>query len=183
MKSIYAWAKMLIFVMVGALSLTSCDKDEMKASNLDGTWEGNFFMFYETNDGVRTKRWMADYTVLEFVNTPFTNYGKGYQIDYFTSTYGKPGGCPIPEQFSYFKWEINDGNITLVYEDRAYLNTVIYDYHMSRTSFYGSIGDSMNQFTMTKVENYDWGTYQSYIDTYYYAKPRTGAEADSISAE
>lgn len=156
-------------------------EEPQNATSFDGTWQGNFFMFYE--DDIHTKRWMADYTVLEFVNSPFTNHGKGYQIDYFTSTYGRPGGCPIPERFLYFTWEINDGNIALVYTDNQDLNTVIYDYHISGNKMSGYIGNTNNLFSMTKIEDYDWEIYQKYIDTYSSSKlPYKSSSLSSFSS-
>ena len=175
MKSIYTWAKMLIFVMVGALSLTSCDKDEMKAANLDGTWEGDFFMELKHNGII----YHAASTMIRFDHKPFESYGVGYQIDYFSK------GCPFPTTFHEFDWSIDNGVITMVYPTEPSLNITITNYRMSSTSFHGVIekGGVQTAFSLEKVESPEWGEYSSYIDTYYYAKPRTGADADSISAE
>ena len=176
MKKITSWAKMLIFVLVGALSLTSCDKDDMKAANLDGTWEGDFFMEYLSPSGIL---YHAKSTMIRFDQKPFKNYGVGYQIDYY------PKGCPVLIAFHEFDWSVEDGIVTMVYPTEPELNIRIYDYRMSSTSFHGVIekGASKTAFSLDKVEDPDWGEYSDRVGTYYYAKPRPAAEADSVSVE
>ncbi len=169
MKTIGTWAKMLIFVMMGALSLTSCDKDEMKAANLDGTWEGDFFMTYENDFGL----WNATSTVIEFHQKPFKNYGIGYQTDFY------PIGCPVQQTFFEFDWSVDNGDITLVYPTNPALNTVIRGYRMSSSTFYGRIGDTKKQFSLRKVEDYDWGIYSDRVNQYYYSRTRSAADTDN----
>lgn len=171
-KTFYSWASMLILVLVGGLSLTSCDSDEMKAMNLDGTWEGKMGMYFENTSGY----WDADYSVIEFHQKPFTNHGYGYQIDYYSGY-----KCPIRSYFSEFDWSVTDGVVTLVFPDNPDLNTQIYDYRMTSSYFTGFIGPKKYCFKLEKVSDWNWGEYQDRVssDHYYYSRERK--EIDTTS--
>lgn len=170
-KTISSWASMLIIVLLGGLSLTSCDRDDMQASELSGTWQGDFGMVFETKNDI----WRAEFTVLEFHKKPFSNYGYGFQWDEFSAR-----GCPIPYQRWEFDWSVKDGVITMIYPQNHDLDIEIYDYRMTSNYFSGRIGSSKEHFTLYKIDSWEWGNMGN---SYYYAKERNtldGVEQPSV---
>lgn len=63
MKKIQTWALAMITIITAGFTLTSCDEDNMQASDLDGGWRGDYGMYYVDRQG---KEWDASYSIIEF---------------------------------------------------------------------------------------------------------------------
>lgn len=187
MKKLNNWALVLIMILTAGFTLTSCDEDNMQASDLHGQWRGDFGMYYTDHYNYE---WKASYTILEFFQTGFTSHGTGKQYDYYNRG-------PYKYQYFRFNWEIRNGVIFLTYPGDHNLDTEIHDYQMSSRYFSGYFGNSRTPFNLDKYYDWRWDDYNRYNDygyyynsgytyggyyyddyyyDYYYAKTRSGEE-------
>ena len=165
--------------------LSSCDDDMSRAMTLSGEWRGDFGMFYEYEYYGRIYTFNSYDTRLVFYpDYDYATHGYGKQVDYYDQG-------PYVYQYYYFNWYIDRGDLVLDYPYDPNLNTVIHDYHMSSSTFYGYFGNSNNKFYLRKTADYyDWGGftgnhYYGPRDNWYwgyrnYVK-RQPAPADSLS--
>ena len=165
--------------------LSSCDDDMSRAMTLSGEWRGDFGMFYEYEYYGRIYTFNSYDTRLVFYpDYDYATHGYGKQVDYYDQG-------PYVYQYYYFNWYIDRGDLVLDYPYDPNLNTVIHDYHMSSSTFYGYFGNSNNKFYLRKTADYyDWG---GFTGNYYYGPrdnwyfgyrnyvKRQPAPADSLS--
>lgn len=151
---------MTLCAMVTATALSSCDDDTSRAVTLSGEWQGDFGMFYEYEYRGRVYTFDSyDTRIVFYPDHDYATYGYGKEVDYYD--YG-----PYAYQYYRFRWYIDQGNLYLEYPYDPSLNTVIHDYHMSSSTFYGYFGNSNNRFYLRKITDfYDWGGYSG---NYYY---------------
>lgn len=165
--------------------LSSCDDDLSRAMTLSGEWRGDFGMFYEYEYYGRIYTFTSYDTRLVFYpDYDYATHGYGKQVDYYDQG-------PYVYQYYYFNWYIDRGDLVLDYPYDPNLNTVIHDYHMSSSTFYGYFGNSNNKFYLRKTADYyDWGGftgnyYYGPRDNWYYGYrnyvKRQPAPADSLS--
>ena len=165
--------------------LSSCDDDMSRAMTLSGEWRGDFGMFYEYEYYGRIYTFNSYDTRLVFYpDYDYATHGYGKQVDYYDQG-------PYVYQYYYFNWYIDRGDLVLDYPYDPNLNTVIHDYHMSSSTFYGYFGNSNNKFYLRKTADYyDWGGftgnyYYGPRDNWYYGYrnyvKRQPAPADSLS--
>ena len=165
--------------------LSSCDDDMSRAMTLSGEWRGDFGMFYEYEYYGRIYTFNSYDTRLVFYpDYDYATHGYGKQVDYYDQG-------PYVYQYYYFNWYIDRGDLVLDYPYDPNLNTVIHDYHMSSSTFYGYFGNSNNKFYLRKTADYyDWGgftgkDYYGPRDNWYWgyrnSVKRQPAPADSLS--
>ena len=165
--------------------LSSCDDDMSRAMTLSGEWRGDFGMFYEYEYYGRIYTFNSYDTRLVFYpDYDYATHGYGKQVDYYDQG-------PYVYQYYYFNWYIDRGDLVLDYPYDPNLNTVIHDYHMSSSTFYGYFGNSNNKFYLRKTADYyNWGGYNGDYDygsrdNWYYGYrnyvKRQPAPADSLS--
>ena len=171
--------------VVATTVLSSCDDDMSRAMTLSGEWRGDFGMFYEYEYYGRIYTFNSYDTRLVFYpDYDYATHGYGKQVDYYDQG-------PYVYQYYYFNWYIDRGDLVLDYPYDPNLNTVIHDYHMSSSTFYGYFGNSNNKFYLRKTADYyDWG---GFTGNYYYGPrdnwyfgyrnyvKRQPAPADSLS--
>ncbi len=166
-------------VAVMTLSLTSCDEDQLIGLRLDGTWEGDVYMYYEY--GGHTYR--ATRTVVEFDSSLSLSHGTGYWIDYYS-------GAPWDYTASHIRWTVVDRTIRIHFIEDNY-DIYIYDYSVNDRRFSGVIeGEDGKRltFSLFNTDPQDWDDYSygwhSY--SYGYSKPadftRSAEQADSCTA-
>ena len=171
--------------VVATTVLSSCDDDMSRAMTLSGEWRGDFGMFYEYEYYGRIYTFNSYDTRLVFYpDYDYATHGYGKQVDYYDQG-------PYVYQYYYFNWYIDRGDLVLDYPYDPNLNTVIHDYHMSSSTFYGYFGNSNNKFYLRKTADYyDWGGftgnyYYGPRDNWYYGYrnyvKRQPAPADSLS--
>ncbi len=146
--------------VMAATVLSSCDDDLSRAMTLSGEWRGDFGMFYEYEYYGRIYTFNSYDTRLVFYpDYDYATHGYGKQVDYYDQG-------PYVYQYYYFNWYIDRGDLVLDYPYDSNLNTVIHDYHMSSSTFYGYFGNSNNKFYLRKTADYyDWG---GFTGNYYY---------------
>ena len=155
--------RIALCAVISATAFTSCDEDLSRAMTLSGEWQGDFGMYYDyeyrghiyTFDSYDTR-------IVFYPDYDYATHGYGKQVDYYDQG-------PYVYQYYYFNWYMDRGDLVLEYPHDRDLNTVIHDYHMYSSSFYGYFGSSNTKFYLRKVADYyDWGGYSGY----YYYDPR-----------
>lgn len=146
--------------VVAATALSSCDEDLSRAMTLSGEWRGDFGMFYEYDYHGSVYRFDSyDTRIVFYPDYDYATHGYGKQVDYYDQG-------PYVYQYYYFNWYLDRGDLVLEYPYDPDLNTVIHDYHMYSSSFYGYFGTSNTKFYLRKVADYyDW---DDYTGNYYY---------------
>lgn len=97
MKKFTSLVPMLLIAMM-ALSLTSCDKDDMISYSLEGTWRGDM----KQRSTFNGKTYNVSYTELFFETDVFrTATGHGKWIDFYS-------GAPYDYFASNIKWKVRD---------------------------------------------------------------------------
>lgn len=145
---------MALCTVVAAATLTSCDEDLSRSVTLSGEWRGDFGMFYDYEYYGRVYTFDSyDTRIVFYPDHDYATYGYGKEVDYYEQG-------PYAYQYYRFRWYMDRGNLYLEYPYDPSLNTVIRDYHMSSSSFYGYFGDTSNRFYLRKIADYyDWGYY------------------------
>lgn len=154
MKKLFTIICVAIATMAGFSSCNTDDENEARV--LAGEWEGDWRMWYEDTHG---NRWNAAMTRIRF-NHEHRTSGTGLQVDYY------PHG---PYQYLYYKfdWEVRDGIIYLTYRHDHDLDSRIYDYTLSNTTFDGYFGSSRTFFSMDKIRDFHYWTPKLWVDSYY----------------
>lgn len=163
MKKIYSFLMIMIMIL-GAMTMTSCDDDQLTGMRMEGSWEG--YMWNSNGSRCLTK--------FTFTGDPFRNTkGTGYWVDIYS-------------HFDYvadrIRWSVEDG-IIYIYSYKERFEYKITDYYIRNGHFEGYISDGQREsyFEMVKIddgwiEEYNW-------NTGYYAKDNKSAweeETDSI---
>lgn len=177
MKKLLTLASTALVALM-TLSLTSCDEDQWIGLNLDGTWEGNMYMYSEY--GGRTYR--ATRTVVEFDTSLSLSHGTGYWIDYYYN-------APWAYTASHIRWTVVNRTIRIHFIEDDYM-VYIYDYSVNDRYFSGLIeGEDGKNLTFSLVntdpENWDDYDYGWHSYGYGYTKQtdftRSAEQKDSVS--
>lgn len=156
MKNLFAFVP-VVMMALATLSLTSCDEDQIIGMELDGTWEGDMYMYSEY--GGRSYR--ATRTVVEFNSNLSMSNGTGYWIDYYSD-------APWNYTASHIRWTVVDRTIRIQFVEDDYV-VHIYDYSVSRKHFSGVIegedGKTLT-FSLVSTDPEDWDSYD--YGGYYY---------------
>lgn len=128
LTTIFALA--LMAVMTVSL-FVSCDEDDEIAYTLNGTWTGNLSAYYQDRWGLVGDHYRTTIT--------FYNDGTGEEVDYdVRSPYRDYSYCP-------FFWTVNNGTITLRYQDSNWVPVYIYDYSLNSNYFSGYMDDGTSR--------------------------------------
>ena len=154
----------LVFAFAGSV-FVGCDDDDYddiydhwedtdEANLLCGTWEGHLGTYYEDRWGIGGEDFI---TTMRFDKPGYgTTSGRGYEVD--RPLHGIGGDYYYCE----FRWYIDSGIITIVYDDDIYYPVYIYDYRLTTKRFSGFMDDGTNQeikFNFRYVGDFDWGIY------------------------
>ncbi|MFA4182544.1 hypothetical protein [Xylanibacter rodentium] len=155
MKKVYNYIMVMMLVTFTALSLTSCQDDDVdQAYDMNGIWQGTIEgMYYHDRYG-RDGRWDTE---IQFVQDgDFSRGGYGEEVDYSYDTHRIYS--------SQFYWEVRNGRILLEYDDGY--SVIIRDYELypvgSGMRFRGffddyKTGEPMASFSLVKVSDWtDW---------------------------
>lgn len=151
----------MAFMVLVAMTFTSCDEDAEIAYTLEGTWSGNMYVSMEYDGRV----YDATYSELCFSRDPYRySSGTGYWVDHYNNG---PWGSYIA---NHIDWEVNNGVID-VYLIEEGTRVQIYDYHLSDNYFVGTIyyGDQRVNFRLRHTSSPNWYDYD-YGFGYGYAK-------------
>ncbi len=100
---------MLAIVATLGLALTSCE-DEDIAYTLEGTWEGNTYMYSYYNNAY----YQSTYSYVDFSRDPFTyTSGTGHWIDYYSN-------APWDYVANHIYWWVDNGVINIHFEEDNY---------------------------------------------------------------
>lgn len=140
---------MLCLLLTG-LGFMSCE-DEFTAMTLEGTWEGDMYVYSEYNG----KTYYATSTEIEFLTDPlrFTS-GSGYWVDYYSR-------APWDYYASHIKWTVKDRVIYVYFiEDDEQIE--IWDYRLDDDRFCGTIHGWSNStdFWMVHTSSPHWNDYE-----------------------
>ena len=134
---------MMLFII--SLTLTSCDKEQQIAAQLQGHWSGD--RIHTTYNSFRGVSGGNYYTVFRFDGKPGSRGGHGYEIDY--ANYRYDSRTRIKENFNY---SVADEVITIIYEGGAVGQ--IRDYRLDGNTFEGYL-DFNNQYIHFRLEKDD----------------------------
>lgn len=140
MKKIYSFL-MIMIMTVGAMTMTSCDDDQIVGMKIEGVWEGQMW-----NDCGS-----SNITRFQFIGDTFRfTKGTGYWVDYYSH---------LDYYADRIRWEVRDGAIYIhSFNDRIVYT--IFDYHISDYYFEGWISDDYgneSKFRLRKIaDTTDW---------------------------
>ncbi|MCQ2267350.1 MAG: hepatitis A virus cellular receptor 1 [Bacteroidaceae bacterium] len=154
----------ILSVFLMGLSFVSCE-DEMTASTLEGTWEGDMYMYSEYSGRI----YEASYSEIEFLKDPFRyTRGKGYWVDYYSN-------APWDYIANHIEWEVKDRSIYVYFvEDDVEIE--IWDYRLDDDIFSGYIYyDNMKteRFHLHHTSSPHWNDY-TYGYDYWYTRAAEG---------
>lgn len=179
MKKLYTTLMALLLAAVLPAMLTSCEwvEDVEIADTLEGTWEGNMYV-YSTWNG---RSYDATYSEITFLRNPYAfSSGEGYWVDYYSD-------APWDYVANHITWRVDAGHIKVYFREED-TTIIIHDYSLNNNHFRGWIEDGDNDVEFSLVhtsspnwDNYDhWGYDDWYDDYYYYSRTRSAA-ADSVT--
>lgn len=146
------------------LGFISCE-DELTASTLEGTWEGDMYVYSEYNG----RTYYATNTQIEFLTDPlrFTS-GSGYWVDYYSN-------APWDYYASHIKWSVKD-RVIYVYFIEDDEEVQIWDYRLDDDRFCGTIhgAASSTDFWMVHTSSPRWGDYDYGWDYWTRSATRSG---------
>ena len=152
MKKIYSYLMLALMATTSTTVLTGCDKDEMEAWTLDGTWTG----YIETYTYDRWGRSGKYYRTTMFFDKRGSYGGTGYEVDYnVNSRYDDYYYCE-------FDWDVRNGEIRIRYADSRWDPVYIYDYSLTSRYFEGYMDDGTHRdiyFRLQSDYNFDWENY------------------------
>ena len=163
MKKIYTYLTMTILAIV---LFTSCENgDTMRARTLEGTWTGYIDTYYRDRWG-----WSGNnYRTTMYFERRGAYGGVGYEVDYNVND-------PYSgEYYSEFEWDVDRGEIRIVYADSYSRPVYIYEYDLYDDYFEGYMDDGTNRdihFELYYDGNFNWNRYREG----YYASTRSGDE-------
>ena len=139
----------MAFMAVMTMSLfVSCDEDDEIAYTLNGTWTGNLSAYYQDRWGLVGDHYRTTIT--------FYNDGTGEEVDYdVRSPYRDYSYCP-------FIWTVNNGTITLRYQDSNWAPVYIYDYSLNSNYFSGYMDDGTSRdivFRLSYDGSFNWNPF------------------------
>ena len=147
MKKTFKTLATLLWLALISLSFTSCE-DEMIASTLEGTWEGNMYISSEWEGRV----YDATYTEIEFLLDPFRyTKGSGYWVDHYR------GDAPWQYIACHIDWRVDNGCITVHFREEG--TTIrIEDYRLDDNRFSGYIYENGNRisFSLRHTSSPNW---------------------------
>lgn len=152
MKKIYSYLLMALMALTSTTVLAGCDRDEMEAWTLDGSWTGYIESYYHDRWG-----FTGDYyRTTMFFDKRDTYGGTGYEVDYNTRN--------RYEDYYYceFDWEVRNGRIIIRYADSKWYPVYIYDYTLNSRYFDGYMDDGTTRdiyFRLEYDKNFDWDGY------------------------
>ena len=162
MKKLTTMLAMALMAVMTVTLFASCDEDDEIAYTLTGTWTGSLSAYYQDRWGLTGDHYRTTIT--------FHQDGTGEEVDYdVRSPYRDYSYCP-------FLWTVNNGTITLRYEDSEWNPVYIYDYSLSGSYFSGYMDDGTNRDIVFRF-NYD-GSFN--WNPYYGLYTRGNAEGDSL---
>lgn len=180
MKKITSFLTLTLIALM-SFSLTSCDDDEAIAYTLEGTWEGDMYVYYNFNG----ETYSASRSILYFDRDPYSYAsGSGYWIDYYN--YG-----PYGYYATNIEWTVVNGKIR-IYSIEDNQNYYISDYSLDDGQFHGYIdygnGSSSIEFHLRHTSspnwnNYDWNGWGDYNSYYYYSPAKKSASKADSTAE
>ena len=187
MKKMYTYLMMVLMLSMATTTFTSCETEDQYEADvlISGDWQGYLGAYYYDR-GLTGNTYE---TVIRFcANGNGVTSGRGYEVDYDTrSPFNDYAYCE-------FSWSIVNGVITLLYDDSMWYPVYITNYSLYRDYFAGYINDGTRRDIRFKLENVNfgyWDTYRSYYDDYYYddyyysrtrSADSTNVTADSIAA-
>ena len=188
MKKMYTYLMMVLMLSMATTTFTSCETEDQYEADvlIAGDWQGYLGAYYYDRWGLTGNTYE---TVSRFcANGNGVTSGRGYEVDYDTrSPFNDYAYCE-------FSWSIVNGVITLLYDDSMWYPVYITNYSLYRDYFAGYINDGTRRDIRFKLENVNfgyWDTYRSYYDDYYYddyyysrtrSADSTNVTADSIAA-
>lgn len=161
---------MLAIVATLGLALTSCE-DEDIAYTLEGTWEGNTYMYSYYNDAY----YKSTYSYVDFSRDPFTyTSGTGHWIDYYSN-------APWYYVANHISWQVDNGVIYIHFEEDNY-TIYIERYRLNDNHFTGTIywnRDYYFNFDLVHTSSPNWNSYtwSTGWNYYYYAPAAKGDKA------
>ena len=188
MKKMYTYLMMVLMLSMATTTFTSCETEDQYEADvlIAGDWQGYLGAYYYDRWGLTGNTYE---TVIRFcANGNGVTSGRGYEVDYDTRS-------PFYDYaYCEFSWSIVNGVITLIYDDSMWAPVYITNYSLSSSYFSGYINDGTRRDIRFKLENVNfgyWDTYRSYYDDYYYddyyysrtrSADSTNVAADSIAA-
>lgn len=177
----------LAVLLLGGLTLSSCDEDNSIAFKLQGEWYGDFGMYYYYRFPCCEVRYDTPFTRLKFDNEFFgTSWLYVYQVDYYDerpiNKYGQVdyhNGHVSPFEYIYHRAEchVKNRELRFRYREEREWDTNIYDYSLSNRYFEGYF-DNGAPFSMRNEDWPYWGNYC--IEGHYYD---SWSRADGEQAE
>lgn len=164
----------LLFV-ASLITMSSCDS--IIASSLEGTWEGDMYMYSEWGG----HRYNSTGCSIEFVGDPFSMHtGTGYWVDYYS-------GAPWDYMAYHIEWTVENRVIKIHFlEDNYYVE--IRNYNLDDRRFYGNVyydGDQRH-FDLYHTSSPNWDNMHYGYDYDYgygpYYSPSRSAANDSVPA-
>lgn len=162
---------MLAIVATLGLALTSCE-DEDIAYTLEGTWEGNTYMYSYYNNAY----YQSTYSYVDFSRDPFTyTSGTGHWIDYYSN-------APWDYVANHIYWQVDNGVISIHFEEDNYTIS-IERYRLDDNHFTGTIywdRDNDRNFDLVHTSSPNWNSYTWGTGWNYYYAP--AAKGDKVKA-
>lgn len=163
---------MLVLVATMGLSLTSCE-DEDIANTLEGTWEGNTYMYSYYNG----RYYQSTYSYVDFTLDPFHfTSGSGHWVDYYSN-------APWDYVANHIDWRVRDGVIQIYFEEDNY-TIYIERYALNDDHFTGTIywdNDNDRNFDLVHTSSPNWNNY--YWGYNWYAPAKVKAQNGAASKE
>ncbi|MBQ7663315.1 MAG: hypothetical protein IKO17_06435 [Prevotella sp.] len=131
MKKIFTYMMLLVTVVV----MSSCESEDHYISErlTNRDWQGHLGTYYNDRWGLTGDDY---WTVMRFVSRDdYATSGRGYEVDF------KRGSWNNDYAYSTFRWFVEGGEITIIYDDDQWTPVYISDYHLSGMHFYGYIDD------------------------------------------
>ena len=152
MKKFYSYLMMALMALTSTTLFTGCDKDEMEAWTLEGTWTGYIESYYRDRWGISGDY----YRTTMFFDKRGTYGGTGYEVDYSTRN------RYVDYYYCEFDWTVVNGEIRIRYAD-SWDDVYIYDYRLNSRYFEGYMDDGTHRdiyFNLQSDNDFDWDGYR-----------------------
>ena len=152
---------MLFAVAMLPLAFSSCEDQEI-GTTLEGTWEGNTYIYSEY-DG---QMYASTRTQVYFETDVFKfKEGGGYWVDFYRE---HPWDNRRDYVASKIRWRVSNGVIRIHFREDNY-DIEIRDYHLNDNRFEGTIydGDQNIDFYLVHTSSPNWDRYDYYGYDYY----------------
>lgn len=135
-----------LLLLASLFTMTSCDS--FIATSLEGTWEGDMYMYSEW----RGRYYYSSGCEVEFIGDPFSmHHGTGYWIDYYSN-------APWDYMAYHIDWTVENRVIKIHFrEDNYYIE--IRDYNLDDRRFYGNVyyDGAQQYFELYHTSSPNWG--------------------------